>query len=126
MVDVEFQPIRKVIVHEAMKYDFNEFVERYAIQPPPGIPPAVARWTDGIIFVFNTVQPTPELINERIHDGVIHWDFLIFAEMPDFQNVVTHPDTHAQLRISDNTNNSAVTDVIRHFKNDPTYFPPGA
>ena len=71
-------------------------------------------------------QPlTPELINERVHDGVAHWDFIEFAEMPDFSNIVNHPDTQLQLRVIDGSNNSAVGDVIRHFKNDPTFFPPG-
>ena len=124
MVDVEFQPIRKVIVHEAIKYEFDEFVRLKAQAQGPN-PPAPARWVEGVIFTFSSVQQTPELINERVHDGVVHWDFIEFAEMPDFQNMVTHPDTQVQLRVSDNSNNSAVADVIRYFKNNPTFFPPG-
>ncbi len=123
MVDVEFKPVEKVVVHEALKQSFDEFVRKQAIQQNPNMPPVSARWVDGVIFVFNAMQPTPEMINERVRDGVVHWDFIIFAEMPDFQEIVTHPDTHIQLRVSDNTNNSAVADVIRHFKNDPTFFP---
>ena len=58
-------------------------------------------------------QPlTPELINERVHYGVVHWDFIEFAEMPTYHNVVTHPDTQIQLRVVDGSNNSAVGDVI--------------
>ena len=124
MVDVEFQPVRKVIVHEALKQSFDEFVRKQAIPQLPNIPPLTARWVDGVIFVFNAMQPTPEMVNERVRDGIIHWDFIIFAEMPEFQDMVTHPDTHAQLRVSDNSNNTAVADVIRYFKNNPTFFPP--
>jgi len=40
--------------------------------------------------------------------------------------MVTHPDTKVQLRVTDNSNNSAVADVMRHFKNNPTFFSPGA
>ena len=123
MVDVEYKPVQKVVVHEAMKQSFDEFVRKQAVQQPPNLPQVVARWVDGVIFIFNAMQPTPEMINERVHDGVIHWDFIIFAEMPEFQDIVTHPDTHVQLRVSDNTNNSAVADVIRHFKNDTKFFP---
>ena len=122
MVDVEYQPIRKIVVHEAIKHSLDEFRRMFA-QPKPNAPPDAVRWIDGVIFSFSAMQPTPELINERVRDGVIHWDFIIFAEMPDYQDIVTHPETQVQLRVTDNTNNSAIADVIRHFRNDPRFFP---
>ena len=121
MVDVEYHPVSKVIVHEAIKYDFDEFVRMKAQPMPNGAPPMPVRWNNGIIFVNNGMQPTPELINERVRDGTVHWDFIEFAEMEDFQNVVTHPDTQVQLRVIDNSNNTAISDVIRFFKNDPRF-----
>lgn len=124
MVDVEYQPIRKIIVHEAIKHSLDEFRRMYANPKPNGGPPDTVRWIDGVVFSFSAIQPTPELTNERVRDGTIHWDFIIFAEMPDHQNIVTHPETQTQLRVTDNTNNSAIADVIRHFKNDPRFFPP--
>lgn len=126
MVDVEFQPVRKIVVHEAIKYSFDDFVKRHAIQQPPNMPQLQARWVDGVIFIFNGMQPTPELINDRVRNGVVHWDFIMFASMPEFQNMVTHPDTQMQLRVNDNSSNTAVADVIRYFKSNPTFFPSGA
>lgn len=122
MVEVEYQPIRKIIVHEAIKHTSEEFVRMFA-QAKSNTPPQPVRWIDGIIFNYSAMQPTPELINERVRDGVVHWDFIIFAKMPDYQNIVTHPDTQVQLRVIDNSNNSAIVDVIRHFKKDSRFFP---
>ena len=124
MVEVEYQPVRKVIVHEAIKYDYDEFLRMKAQILPNGTPPLPVRWVDGIVFMFSGIQMTPELINERVRDGTIHWDFIEFAEMSNYQNVVTHPDTQTQLRVINATNNSAICDVIRHFRNNATFFPP--
>ena len=123
MVEVEYQPIKKIIVHEAIKHTFDEFVRMFA-QTKPNFPPQPVRWVDGIIFNYSSIPLTPELINERVRDGVVHWDFIIFAEMSDYQNIITHPDTQVQLRVIDNSNNSAIGDVIRHFKEDSRFFPP--
>ena len=123
MVDVEYQPVKKIIVHEAIKYTFDDFVKMKAHTISPNQPVLPVRWCDGVIFTYAGVQQTPELINERVQNGVIHWDFIEFAEMPNYQKVVTHPDTQVQLRVIDASNNSAIADVIRHFKNDPKFFP---
>ena len=123
MVDVEYQPVKKVVVHEAIKYDLDEFLRMKAQALPNGQPPQAVRWVDGLVFAFNGMALTPELVNERVRDGVIHWEFIEFAEMPKYEKVVTHPDTQVQLRVVDGSNNSAVGDVIRHFKNNTTFFP---
>jgi len=123
MVDVEYQPITKIIVHEAIKHTYDEFVRMFA-QAKSNTPPQAVRWLDGIIFNYSAMPATPELINERVRDGAVHWDFIIFAEMPEYQNIVTHPETQVQLRVIDNSNNSAIADVIRKFKDDTRFFPP--
>ncbi len=124
MVEVEYHPVTKVIVHEAIKYELDEFLRMKAMPLPNGGPPQPVRWIDGVIFLFGAMPMTPELINEMVHDGTVHWAFIEFAEMPDLSNIVNHPDTQLQLRVIDGTNNSAVRDVIRHFRNDTTFFPP--
>ena len=121
MVDVEFKPVTKVIIHEAIKYSFDDFLRMKAQVGQNGVPPRPVRWTNGIIFTYNSVQQTPELINERVRDGVIHWDFIEFAEMENLQNIITHPDTQIQLKVMDNSNNSAIADVIRFFKTDSRF-----
>lgn len=123
MVDVEFHPVQKIIVHEAIKYDLDEFLRMKAQPLPNGQPPPPVRWVEGLVFQVGMLPMTPELINERVHDGVVHWSFIEFAEMSTYQKVLTHPDTQAQLRVIDGSNNSAVGDVIRHFKNNTTFFP---
>ena len=121
MVDVEFHPITKIIVHEAIKYSFDEFVRMKAQVAPNGVPPPPVLWSNGMVFVHSAVQPTPELINERVRDGTVHWEFIEFAEMENYQNPIMHPDTQTQLKVVDNSNNSAIGDVIRFFKNDSRF-----
>ena len=126
MVDVEYKPVQKVIVHEAIKYDLPDFLRLKAVLGAQGAPPRAVHWCEGLLFEFGALPNTPETINERIRDGVIHWGFIEFAELPTYQNIVTHPDTQIQMRVVNASNNSAIADVIRSFKNNTTFFPPGA
>ena len=123
MVDVEYQPARKVIVHEAIKHELPEFLRMKARPQPNGAPPNPCHWCDGVIFQYSALPMTPELINQRVEHGVIHWNFIEFAELPDYQNIVNHPETQTQMGVINATNNSAIADVIRHFKGDSRFFP---
>ena len=123
MVEVGYEPVKKIIVHEAIKHDLPDYLRMKAVIGPQGQPPPPVKWCDGVLFEFSAMPNTPELINERVKDGIIHWAFIEFAEMQKYQNIVTHPDTQAQMRVVDASNNSAIADVIRHFKNDNTFFP---
>ncbi len=116
MVDVAYQPIKKIIVHEVLKQSLDDFIRMKAQPAPNGMPPMPVRWIDGIVFTFNGMPATPEMINERVRDGTVHWDFVEFAEMQNYQKVLFHPETNVPLSIVDNSNNTAVSDVIRWLK----------
>lgn len=116
MVDVAYQPIKKIIIHEILKQSLDDFVRMKAQSAPNGMSPMPVRWIDGIVFAFNGMPVTPEMINERVRDGTVHWDFVEFAEMPNYQKALFHPETNVPLPIVDNSNNTAVSDVIRWLK----------
>lgn len=122
MVEVVFQPIRKIVIHEIIKNDFNSFV-RMKAQQMPNMPPPYARWIDGILFDFvGVMTPTPELINERFRDGTIHWEIINFAEMPQYRQTVAHPENGTILHVMDNSSNTAVSEAIRWLKKQPAWF----
>ena len=123
MVEVEYQPTKKIIVHEAIKQSYNDFVKTKTRTANLNKPLSPVRWCEGVVFVYSNMPATNELINEMAYKGVLHWSGIEFAEMPDFSEVISDPNTHVQIRVIDMSNNSNVVDVIRTFKNNTAFFP---
>ncbi len=74
------------------------------------------------MFSFSSVMPTEQLVNERVQDGVVHWNIIEFAEMPKFQSNLMNQDNGAAWPIMDGATNTAVLDAIRWLKNQPQWF----
>ena len=121
MVEIEYKPVEKIVVHEIIKYDLNHFLETFAKPGPNNTQPPPARWVDGIIFNPNgfPVQ-TPEMVNEHLK-GTIHWAAVTFAEMDEYKPIVNHPATGIGLPVNDNSNNTAVVSFVTWLKNRPEW-----
>ena len=123
MVEIKYSPIQKIVVHEAIKHNLDEFIHLKVQPRPPNTGAIPFRWVDGILFDFASVLPTEQIVNERVRDGIVHWDFIEFAEMPKFQNNLMNPDNGATWRVLDGSTNTAVVDAIRWLKSQPQWFP---
>ncbi|MCP8309922.1 MAG: hypothetical protein L6N94_00255 [Candidatus Methylarchaceae archaeon HK01M] len=51
---------------------------------PGGLGKAL-RWADGIAMQFSAM-PKNETITKELLNGVLHWDFVSFAEMPEYSS----------------------------------------
>lgn len=122
MVEIQYHPIKTIVIHEILKHDLNYFIDLKTQNRNPNTPAPVARWADGILFEFAGVSIlTEKLVDEKILNGKIHWEFIEFAEMEEYQSTIVHPQTGATLRVIDNSNNTAVTDAIRWLKKQPQW-----
>ena len=117
MVDIEYKPISKIIVHEIIRTEFQDFLNMFAIPQRPGAPRPSARWIDGILFTFIPFPPSPEALRDKI-EGIIHWELVNFTEMEQYTSTVTNPETNITMNVLDNSTNTAVSDFIRWLKND--------
>lgn len=119
MVDIQYQPIKTIVIHEVLKHQLDDFI---ALKTQNGRTAATVRWVDGIIFDFIGAQAlTEKLIDEKMLQGKIHWEVIEFAEMTDYQPTVSHSQTGATLHVIDNSNNTAVADAIRWLKRQPQW-----
>ena len=117
MVDIEYNPISKIIVHEIIRADFQHFLNMFAIPQQPGVQRPFARWIDGILFIFKGFPPSPEALRDKMQ-GTIHWEIVNFTEMKDYTATVTNPENNITIDVLDNSTNTAVSDFIRWLKND--------
>lgn len=121
MVEIEYKPINKIVVHEIIKQPLTEFIRMKARPSNPNIPNIPARWAEGIVFVAGAYPPTPELVNEQVQ-GTVHWSDMEFAEMEDYQQILTDQDSGGSVRVTNYSSNSAVTALVRWLKKQPQWF----
>lgn len=121
MTEIEYQPIQKIAVHEIIKHSFDDFLNARAIPQPTGYPPVAVRWADGIVFTANAYPPTPELVNEQVH-GTVHWQNVEFAEMENYQKILTNQNSGGHVIVVDFSNNTTVMDFVRWLKRQTQWF----
>jgi hypothetical protein len=82
MVEISFEPLKKVIVRELVKYDSpQQMVGSLAIIMRMG-QPILLNWCDGIVFVSQPIPP-PEM-PEEYAKGELYIASISYAPMPEF------------------------------------------
>ncbi len=117
MVEIEYKPVAKIVIHEVVKFDFESFVELKS-----QLAGTLVNWADGIMFHRGFVPPTEQVIKDQL-DGVIHWALVEFAEMKEFKPEVIGKTTKNALRIVDASRNNEIVDFIKWLKKQPKWFP---
>lgn len=122
MVEIEYKPIQKIIVHEIMQNSMDEFLDNFVRPVPPNIPPVIARWIDGVVFIFQSYPRSPETMRESL-EGTVHWEIVNFTEMNEYMETLVNPRNQSMIKVIDNSSNTAVSDFIRWLKRQPQWFP---
>jgi len=83
MVEFEYQPYSKVIIHDIVKIPLNTYIAQRTIGLPDGGVAMPMRWVNGITFDIAFVQPTDDIVNEQLK-GITHWALLSYADMEEY------------------------------------------
>jgi hypothetical protein len=83
-IEVEYQPRKKIIIHEIMKVNIDELIASQALGAHIGdvVPPLF--WVDGILLKFIGIAQTEAVVREML-EGNVHWDNVVFALMPRYE-----------------------------------------
>ena len=84
MVEFEYQPWEKVIVHEVIKWPIEQFLQTRSIGVTEGGIARPLTWADGFVFDRHVMPPTPEAIKETL-EGRVHWLSLTYAVLEEYQ-----------------------------------------
>jgi len=116
MVDFEFNPVKKIIIHEILKWSMEEFIARFVKPNSP------LQWVDGIVMQKSTYKTqTTTMIDDELN-GVVHWAMVEFAEMADYKPTLGNEIEGEFAPITDVSNNNGFKDFARWLKNDPRWF----
>jgi len=87
MVEFEYQPYSKVIIHEIVKIPLETFISSRCIGRPDGGVALPMRWANGFTFDIGFMHPTDDLVNEQLK-GITRWAALSYADMAEFTEII--------------------------------------
>ena len=84
MVEFEYRPWNKIVIHEIIKWPLEQFLLTRSIGVQEGGLGRPLTWANGIIFDRAVMPPTPEIIKENLQ-GIVHWNSLIYGDLEKYQ-----------------------------------------
>ena len=90
-VDIAYEPIKKVVVHEIYRYKDKDDLMKRVIRPNG---PMQLFWCDGILFIF-VVSDSDEAKADYLK-GVFHWDVFAYTEMREFLDIIEYDDNYVR------------------------------
>jgi hypothetical protein len=112
MVEISFEPLKKVIVRELVKYDSpQQMVGSLAIIMRMG-QPILLNWCDGIVFVSQPIPP-PEM-PEEYAKGELYIASISYAPMLEFVHNVR--STNMEMPVIDVSRSPLSQELARFLK----------
>lgn len=87
MVKIIFKPFEEIIIHEIVKLETDEMIERQALNVQRGKAQPLY-WSDRILFCFIGMEHTEDVVSEQLQNKV-HWANLTFTELDQYQPTIT-------------------------------------
>ena len=87
-MDIRIEPWKKLIIHEIIEYQFDDWVKQIAFSTRSsggGIP--TMQWTNGIVFASSSLPTTNATVEEQLK-GVLHWSSVSFAIKEKFEKQI--------------------------------------
>jgi len=83
--EVEYKPIKKIVIHEMWKISVEDFITRaFALVPTQGIAtPAI--WVDNYLFEFSFLPQTVDVVKDHMN-GISHWAHLVYTDFGEYQH----------------------------------------
>lgn len=121
MVEIEYLPYQKIIIHEVRRFEVADFLQWVATQAEAqkqGATPSV-NWVDGIAFLTGEFMSTPELVSENLK-GRVHFAVVFFTETsfaPEKRVTINGRDTIVKFTRGDsNPNFVALSKFLKEMK----------
>ena len=98
MVEVVYEPWKKIVIHEIVKYALDDLVKLQSLGVEPGGLGDPLLWVGGIVFSSSTMLETKDVIKEKL-EGAVHWSSVEWALMPEFKEVIIIKETNVKVPI---------------------------
>ncbi|MGA3021019.1 MAG: hypothetical protein ABSD68_03670 [Candidatus Micrarchaeales archaeon] len=87
MVDIEHDPLKKIVVHELYPYKNKEGLMRRAVRPNTVLP---LYWCGGMLFMFFPLDSSTA--RKEYIKGIFHLQMVAYCTMPEYKNILELED----------------------------------
>ena len=116
MVEFEFQPWKKIIVHEVAKFPLQHFISSHSLGVQEGGIGSPLIWVDGFIFEKGTLPDTDDIIKDKL-EGKLHWNFLQYGVMENYQPEIKVTPGNIRIPVINVSDNETFREMAAWVKN---------
>jgi hypothetical protein len=84
LTEFEYQPWKKVVIHEIIRYSLQHFISKSSLGVSEGGVGRPLMWVDGLVLEIIIFRDTDDIIKEKL-DGTIHYSAVTYAVQEKFQ-----------------------------------------
>ena len=114
MVEFEYQPWKKIIIHEVVKYPIDFFVSQHSLGVQPGGIGRPLIWAGGFVFDRALFRETDDVINEKL-EGRLHYSSIVYGllekHQPEFK-----VEGNIRIPVVDVSNNEVFKEMVAWIK----------
>lgn len=116
-IEIEFRPLRKVVVFEVTQLSFDEFLKRAQLIASAASLSGqliTLSWAEGILFIPVPYQVASERMVEDMLKGTVYYALIVYAAMPEYKPEVTFGAL--QIQIVNQSSISSWTQIAKWLK----------
>ena len=114
IVEFEYQPWEKIIVHEIVKFPIEFFLSQHSLGVAPGGIGRPLNWVEGIVFIISGFMETDEVIKEKL-EGKVHYGSIVYGILDTYQPEFK-VDGNIRVPIVDVSNNKIFREMVAWIK----------
>ncbi len=115
MVDIEYSPIKSIVVHEIVSMHIDDLI-RERITPAGSVP---LYWCDSILFSFSSAPMSRKILDDYLN-GTIHWMEVHYTDLGDYSSMLELKDEDyggtAKVRVIDTSASNLHKEFIKWLK----------
>jgi len=105
MVEIEYLPLQKIVIHDIELSPLDRFVDHSAGRG------GSLGWCNGMLFSIQHFPPDPDLIKDSIK-GIHHWQVVEVAQCEKFQTEMKNK-SNLSIQVLDQSHNEVLVDAIK-------------
>jgi len=115
LVKVTFQPSEELVIHESINHSLPDLIKLCSVGVQPGRLAEPLSWAEGVVFRFSRMAATDEIFKELLL-GIIHWNVLEWALMPQYKQVIPIEEINAKIPVINVSTTTILCDVAKALK----------
>ena len=113
-MEITIEPWKKLIIHEIIEYNFDEWITQIAFgsKTGGGAIPSI-NWVNGVVFQSFNFPDTNIIVEEKLK-GALHWSSVMFAIKEKYEKQIIKDN--ATINLVDVSVNEIFTELAEKLK----------